>query len=88
MVIGTSIRSKLQVTLAAGGVQWFVRFDPGQYPETSNALVTRTTDTWEIQAGPGDIAKLLSAPTRGKLELVLTDRGNYFMPFKIVVRRR
>jgi len=88
MAVGASIRSKLQVTFASGvGTQWFLRFDPGQYPETSNVLVTRTaSDTWEIQAAPTDVAKLLSAPTKGRL--VLTDRGNYFMPFKIVVRKK
>lgn len=87
MPIG-SIRTKLAVNFFPGGdLQWFLRFDPSQYPDTSNVLVTRLdANTWTIEAASTDVAKLLSAPTKGKL--VLTERGNFFMPFKVVVRRK
>lgn len=88
MAIGASTRSKLQVSFSSGGnLQWFVRFDPSQYPDTSSVLVTRLdVNSWTIEAGATDTAKLLSAPTSGKL--VLTDRGNYFLPFRVVIRRK
>lgn len=88
MAVGSSIRSKLQVSFSApGGNQWFLRFDPSQYPDTSSVLVTRLDDaTWAIEAGSTDTAKLLSAPTTGKF--VLTERGTYFMPFRVVVRKK
>ena len=64
--------------------QWFVRFASDDYPDTTNVLVSRLSATeWEIEAFATDIAKLLSAPTTGKL--VLTDQGNYYMPTKLTV---
>lgn len=85
--VGTAIRTNFQVHFTAAGSGWFIRFQPNQYPDTSNVLVRRTAeDTWEIEAAPTDIAKLLSYPTKGRF--VLTDHGNFFMPFKIVARKK
>jgi hypothetical protein len=84
MTVGTSIRSKLGVNFSLAGLGWFIRFSPTDYPDTSNVLVTRTaSDRWDIEAAPTDIAKLLSYVPKGKL--VLTDRGNFFLPFKVTV---
>ena len=88
MPVGAAVGSTLAVNFYPGGdLQWFLRFNPSQYPDTSNVVVTRlSADTWAIEAGSNAIAKLLSAPTKGKM--VLTDRGNFFMPFRAVVRRK
>lgn len=87
MAIGSSTRSKLAVNFDASGKGWFIRFSPNEYPDTSSVLVSRVSvDAWEIEAAPTDIAKLLSYSTRGKL--VLTDEGNFFMPLRVVVKRK
>ncbi len=87
MAIGESVRSRLAVNFTYGGQNWFIRFAPGQYPDTSNVLVTRTaSDTWEILAAPTDIAKLLSMPIKGRP--VTTEHGNFFLPFKLVVTKK
>lgn len=87
MAIGESVRSRLAINFTYGGQNWFIRFDPAQYPDTSNVLVTRTADdTWEIKAGPDDIAKLLSMPIKGRP--VTTEHGNFFLPFKLVVTKK
>ena len=62
--------------------QWFFRF--GEYADTTPALVTHTGEaTWVIEVPEQAIAKLLSAPTKGRL--VLTDQGNFHMPVKLTV---
>lgn len=69
---------------AAGGTGYFLRFWPSKYPGTTNVLVRRTSaTTWEVEAEDSDVARLLSYPLRGKF--VLTEKGNYSAPFKIVI---
>jgi len=87
MAVNASKASKLQIlfiTPTAPDTQWFLRFDTASYPTTSTVTVTRTAlNEWTIEAASGAAAKLFSATTRGKL--VLTDRGNYYVPFKVTV---
>ena len=87
MAVGESVGSRLAVNFTYGGRQWFIRFEPAQYPDTSNVLVTRTLDdTWEIEAAPTDIAKLLSWPIKGRPKM--TEHGNFFLPLKLVVVKK
>jgi hypothetical protein len=87
MAVGESVGSRLAVNFTYGGQQWFVRFEPAQYPDTTNVVVTRTSDdTWEIEAGPNDIAKLLSWPLKGRPKT--TEHGNFHLPFKLAVTKQ
>jgi hypothetical protein len=81
MAVGSSKRTRLAVNFPG----WFIRFDPLQYPSTSNVLVRRLSEmTWELEAAPTDIGKLLQVSTvRGRM--VLTDHGDFFLPFKLTV---
>lgn len=86
MTVGESVRSRLAINFTYGGQNWFIRFAPAEYPDTSNVLVTRTAeDTWEIQAAATDIAKLVTMPIKGRP--VTTEHGNFFLPFKVVVKK-
>jgi len=84
-MLDMAVPSSKRMGLAVNFPDWFIRFDPTQYDDTSNVLVTRiSADTWEIEAAPSDIGKLLRVQTvRGKT--VLTDHGNFFLPFKLTV---
>lgn len=97
MAPGESAAVEAQVGFADPGgrpLQWFLRFDPSDQAGTNNVAVTCTTpagstecDSWTVEANdPSSIAKLLSAPTRGRFEF--TDEGNYFMPFKLTVVKK
>lgn len=91
MAVGSSVMSGLQITFTTNSTpdtQWFVNFSSGPYPETSKVTVTRTNSTtWTIQAlSPSAIARLSSAPMRGKL--ILTDHGDYLMPFSVTVQTK
>jgi hypothetical protein len=81
MAVGSSKRMRLSVNFPG----WFIRFDPVQYPSTSNVLARRLSDaSWELEAAPTDMGKLLQVSTvRGKM--VLTDRGDFFLPFRMTV---
>ena len=92
MAQGSSTASSLAVnfvTPSTPNTQWFLRFNPNAYPGTSTVTVTRgSASTWTIEAVTGStscgaMAKLLSAPTTGKL--ILTDRGNFCVPFEVTV---
>lgn len=64
-------------------VQWTVRFNPRDYPQTTTIDVTRTSATsWVIEATPSDAAALLSKELRKRGE---TNEGVYVMPFQITV---
>lgn len=80
MMVGSSKASSMQVSFVGG---YFLRFDPGAYPETSNVTVTRTSSTtWIVQAPATAIAKLLRSTGNGK-NATLADEGDYFMPFGV-----
>jgi hypothetical protein len=65
--------------------QWFFRF--GEYADTTAATVTHPDEaTWVIEVPGPAVAKLFSAPTKGRL--VLTDQGNFYMPVKLTVTLR
>jgi hypothetical protein len=62
--------------------QYFLHF--GEDHGTTPATVTRTSDTsWDIEVLEPAVAKLFSAPTKGRL--VLTDEGNFYMPVTLTV---
>lgn len=83
IAVGSSIRSKFQVLFSIGKTGYFIRFGSAKYPDTSDVLITRTaSDTWEIEAGPTDVAKLL---TGDAADIPL---GNFFMPFKFVTKKK
>ena len=84
MAVGSFRRMRLHVSLPG----YFLDFNPNAFPDTSNVLVTRTApDAWSIEATSSDIAKLTRITTvRGKT--VLTDEGNFFMPFKLTVKTK
>lgn len=53
-------------TVPGTNTQWFIRFNTDAYPDTSKVQVQRLSNTtWEIEALAADVAKLLSAPTKG-----------------------
>jgi len=62
--------------------------------DTSHALVTRLeAETWTVEpvaadcnAGTPELARVVSAPTRGRT--VLTDHGTYWMPFSLTLTRQ
>ena len=63
-------------------VEYTIRFNPEDYPGSTNIWITREGEnTWTIEAGYNDIARLVSPPQgrRG----ALTDEGLYSMPFKV-----
>ena len=87
MAVGDSVGSRLAVNFTYGGQQWFIRFEPAQYPDTTNVVVTRTGEnTWEIKASPEDVAKLLSWPIKGRPKT--TEHGNFHLPFTLVVTKQ
>ena len=80
-----AVNSSKRMRLAVNFPGWFIRFDPNQYTGTTNVTATRTSETsWDIEAAYNNIGKLLQVSSvKGKL--VLTDRGNFFLPFKVTV---
>lgn len=84
IAVGFSKSMNIRVNLPG----YFLDFNPNTYPDTANVLVTRTaSDTWTIEAASTGIAKLqLVTTVRGKT--VLTDEGNFFMPFKLTVKTK
>lgn len=80
------VNSSKYMRLAVNFAGYFIRFNPNTYPDTTNIKVTRTSEnSWEIEAtAPTDIGKLLKVKTvKGKL--VLTDCGNFYLPFKVTI---
>jgi hypothetical protein len=87
MEIGLPVPSNLAVNFATAGRCWFIRFNPEKYPGSTKVLITRLSeDTWEIEARLTDIAQLLSYSGKGKL--VLTNEGYFYMPFKVIVKKK
>jgi hypothetical protein len=79
---GSSQLCSLNVNSVSEGKNWFVRF--GEYSGTTPASVKRlAAGTWTIEVGGPAVAKLLSAPIKGRL--VMTDEGNFFMPVQLTV---
>jgi hypothetical protein len=85
MDVGQIALTNLNINFSASGLVWFIRFNPS-FSGATQVLVTRATqDTWIIYAaGANATAKLLSYPPKGKY--VLTDRGNFLMPFELTVK--
>ncbi len=88
MVFGT-VRD---VGLAVNFPGWSVRF--GIPPWEANTSTVKATcvgpetpgspcDTWEIEAAPTAVAKLLKVGRKGQTE----DHGNFYMPFKVTVHK-
>ena len=64
---------------------WSLFFDPlnADCPGSTNITVRRIdTETWEIEAGPDDVACLVEVASGGEF----TFSGSYHMPFKITVQ--
>jgi len=82
LAVGQSRSSQAQFNTAIG----LLRFNPGQYPGTSYALVTRTAETtWVITASAGtggDVAALVQPSRKNTFVYV----GNYHMPFQITAQ--
>ncbi len=81
-----SLRVALDLTSIEGGL-WNLLFDPSNAdcPGSSAVSVTRTgADTWEIEAGPSDVACL--GELAGGGDLIFS--GRYHMPFKITVQKK
>ena len=77
------------VGLAVNFPGWFIRFGiPPWETETTTVQVrcvgpqTGTCDTWEIEASPTDVGKLLKVSKRG-----MEDNGSFYMPFKLTVQK-
>lgn len=91
MVEGENLHCNLNFNfadLADSGRQWFIRFAPADYPGTEQVLVTclvgNPCSRWVIHGNDGhNIAKLLSATTRGRL--ILADHGNFRLPTELTI---
>ena len=85
MDVGQTALTNLNINFSTPGLVWFIRFNPS-FSGATTVLVTRVSqDTWTIYAaGANATAKLLSYPPKGKY--VLTDHGNFLMPFELTVK--
>ncbi len=88
MVEGENLHCNLNVNFVDSGQQWFIRFAPARYPGTEQVLVTclvgNPCSRWVIHGDDGhNIAKLLSAPTRGRF--ILADHGNFRLPAELTI---
>jgi hypothetical protein len=89
ILVGASSNARLKVAfnrLNASGqtVQWAVRFNPTDYPESDFVTVRRlSANTWEVEAMPTDRALLASNIYRQRG----TDQieGPFVIPFKMIV---
>jgi hypothetical protein len=87
--VGASSSARLKVAFnrlnpVGQTVQWAVRFNPSDYPESDLVTVRRlSANTWEVEALPTDRALLASNiyKQRGSDQI----EGPFVMPFKVTV---
>ena len=68
------------------GVEYTIRFNPDDYPGSTYVWITRESpNTWTVEAGYADVARLVSTPPnpKGKPGSLTADEGLYVMPFKV-----
>jgi len=62
---------------------WFVRFNPGSYPGSTQVTVTRNDErNWTITAVAPQVAGLIKLSNNGKTQ---TNAGEFYMPTQIMI---
>ncbi len=70
------------------GIDYVIRFNPDHYPGSTYVWITREGEnTWSIEAGHAEVARLVSTPhdPKGKPGSQTVDEGLYVMPFKMTL---
>jgi hypothetical protein len=85
MAVGSWADATLAIDFSAGRETRKFRFDPVNYPGTSDVTVTRTSDTtWTVSAAAGQLAELIGPGARKGDPPV--DLGCYSVPFLFEMR--